>query len=308
MSRIGLRWRPMPVLLSAFVAGGLLWSGWAWRALQRSRRTLAEARAEIRAGRHGHAARKLAALLARQHRTDEVDYLLGSCEEALGRTRAAAEAWARVPPGSPFARRAIRGRMELAIGRGLFTDGERLITDAMNDPRVDGSGLPLVLGLLYSHQGRFEDARRLIEVSWDRLDRSGDGASEAPSNTLTCTSGSGSSRSPLTRSARSSSAVRTGRRKTIGSGWPWPIWRSAPALTARQPGGSMPAFGDAPTMSRSGTPGSIGRWRRTSSRRRPGRHRISRRGWRPGSSCNGWRPGQPRGEAMSRASGGRCNG
>ena len=68
--------------------------------------------------------------------------------------------------------------MELAIGSGHFTDGERLITDAMNDPRVDRFGLPLILGLLYCHQGRFQDALRLVETSWDSLDRAGDGASE----------------------------------------------------------------------------------------------------------------------------------
>jgi thioredoxin-like negative regulator of GroEL len=166
------------MLLLVLVAGGLLGGGWSWWVLRRSRRALAEARGEIKAGRPGHAARTLATLLAWQPDSDEAAYLLGSCEQARGRTQAASAAWARVPPGSPFAPRAIQGRVQLEIDHGRLARAEQLLTDAQNDPGIDSSGLSLVLGLLEGQQGRVAEAEQLIAASWDRLNRAGKGASE----------------------------------------------------------------------------------------------------------------------------------
>jgi thioredoxin-like negative regulator of GroEL len=166
------------MLVLILVAGGLLWVGRGWWDLRRSRRALAEARREIQAGRPGRAARTLADLLARQPDSDEAAYLLGNCEKERGRFREAAEAWARVPRGSPWAPRAIQGRAELEIGRGRLADAEQLITEAMKDPRIAGSGLPLSLALLAYRQGRVADAEQLLEASWDRLRQAGAGASE----------------------------------------------------------------------------------------------------------------------------------
>jgi tetratricopeptide (TPR) repeat protein len=145
---------------------------------------LLEARREILAGRVRPAARKLVALLDGGHRPDEVAYLLGTCERAMDRPEAALRTWSRVEPDSPFALRALRGRMELMIAGGHLSEGERLITDAMNDRRIDRFGLPLVLGILYSQQGRFDDALQLIASSWDQINRGGDGGSERAIQTL----------------------------------------------------------------------------------------------------------------------------
>ncbi len=163
------------------VAGVLLLAGWgAWRLweVRRHRRGLAEARAEMQAGRHGHAVRTLLDLAAGGPVRDEAAYLLGACEKARGRDQAAAEAWARVAPDSPFAARAIQGLMELHIQAGRLSDAERLVERALDDPRIDAGALRVFLGMIYSLEGRVEDGERLVEANWRRLDQAGQGASE----------------------------------------------------------------------------------------------------------------------------------
>jgi thioredoxin-like negative regulator of GroEL len=159
----------------AVVVGGSLW--WAWRSWK-ARRAMADVREEVEAGRHSTAAGKLIAFLAERPDSDEAAYLLGNSEMARGRDHAAAEAWARVPPGSPFAPRAIERRMELEVAGGRFAAAERLITEAMADPRIDGSALPLCLGPIYWIQGRIEDAEQGVERRWAVFNGRGEGATE----------------------------------------------------------------------------------------------------------------------------------
>ena len=170
------------IVVLAVVAVGLLWGGWSAWEIRRDRKDMADVREEIRAGRHGTAARKLMAILDREPDWDEAAYLLGTCSKARGREKAAAEAWARVPPDSPFAPRAIQGLVELEVEGGRFADAERLVERAMNDPRIDGSGLPLYLGPIYTLQGRIEDAERSVEARWTHLNEHGEGASEKAIN------------------------------------------------------------------------------------------------------------------------------
>jgi predicted Zn-dependent protease len=170
------------VLLAAVVVGLLLWGGWNWWEMRRDRRAFAEIEEEIENGRHGIAARKLTDLLARRPGSDEALYVLGTCEHARGRNEQAAQAWARVQPGSRFAPQAILGRMQLEMEHGRLAEAERLITDALADPRIDGSSLPILLGPIYCQQGRQDETLRLLEVRWDRLNQAGEGASEPAIN------------------------------------------------------------------------------------------------------------------------------
>ena len=112
----GRRPRPRRLLLLAVVAVALIGGAWKLWEHRRYRRAMVEIKQEIRAGRHAHAARKAAMLLAWKPDSDEANYLLGVCEKARGQAQAASRAWERVSPGSPFGARAIRGRMELLIG------------------------------------------------------------------------------------------------------------------------------------------------------------------------------------------------
>ena len=114
-------------LLLAVVAGGLLLGGWRWYEIRRYRRAMAEIEAEMEYGRNGTAARKLADLLAWKPDSDEAAYLLGTCEMARGRPETADEVWSRIPPGSPFAPKAILGRMQLQMERGRLADAEQII-------------------------------------------------------------------------------------------------------------------------------------------------------------------------------------
>jgi thioredoxin-like negative regulator of GroEL len=174
----GRGWRRISWVLQAAVVGGLIWGGWAWWDLRSYRGALARIRGEIHAGRPGHAAQHLRDLLAWKPGSDEAAYLLGTCEQARGRPQDAAAAWRQVPPDSPFAAQAIQGLMELEVQRGRLADAEKLVRDALDDPRIRGSGLTLALGVVYAQQGRVEEAGRLIEESWERLERAGEASLE----------------------------------------------------------------------------------------------------------------------------------
>ena len=147
-------------------------------ALSPRARAMAEVRAEIEAGRHATAARILTALVAERPEWDEAAYLLGTCEQATGRARAAALAWARVPAGSAFAPQAIQRLVELEVEKGRFAAAEELVERAIGDPRNDATALPLFLGPIFWLQGRTVDAGQAIEARWNVLNDRGEGASE----------------------------------------------------------------------------------------------------------------------------------
>lgn len=176
MGLAGRRW--VRTFGLALLIAGSLWAGWrTWR-IQRDRRAIAAIREDIRDGRHATAASKLEAYLTAAPDSDEARYLLGSCEMALGRPQAAEASWARVTPGSRFAARAILGRMQIRLGRGRPAEAEQLVIDALNDPRIDGAGLPILLGPILCQQGRTDEALQVIEARWNRLEETGEGASE----------------------------------------------------------------------------------------------------------------------------------
>ena len=174
----GRRSRMPWVVLPAVATAALIGGGWKLWEIRRVRRDMAEIKWEIQAGRHGHAVRKLEALLAWKPDSGEAAYLLGVCQKARGQAKAADQAWERVSSTSSFGAQAIRGRMELLLERGRPTEAEKLIIDATADPRFDGSEVRLFLGLVYSLQGRVDEGKRLIETCWDRLNAAGEGASD----------------------------------------------------------------------------------------------------------------------------------
>jgi len=167
------------LVLLAVLGGGLLGAGWRWWEVRRYRRAMAEIQVQIDEGRSSIAVKNLNALLAWKPDSDQAAYLLGNCEKARGRTKEASEAWTRVRPGSPFATRAIQGKMGLEIERGRLADAERLIKNALEDPRADKLGLGRLLGNVFCLEGRVEEAQRLSEASWYRLRDEGGGASAA---------------------------------------------------------------------------------------------------------------------------------
>jgi predicted Zn-dependent protease len=158
---------------------GVAWCGWdSWQA-RRHRNDIEAIEADLEDGRNASAAKKLGALLAREPDADDALFLLASCEMVRGRAEAADAAWARVPPGSPLAPRAILGRMQLRADRGRLAEAEQVIREALDDPRIDGTRLAIALGPIYCQQGRLEEILRLIAARWEALDRAGEGASES---------------------------------------------------------------------------------------------------------------------------------
>src|SRR5262249_20801276 len=133
-------------------------------------------------GRHGTAVRKLNGMLARRPDSDEALYLLGACEMARGRGPAADKAWSQVPPSSRFVARAIQGRLRLQMERGRLAEAEQIGQASVGDLRIESSSLHILLGPIYCHQGRLEEALRLIESRWDDLNRAGEGDSEEAIN------------------------------------------------------------------------------------------------------------------------------
>ena len=83
-----------------------------------------------------------------------------------------------MPPDSPFWAPAIYGCRELKVERGLLADAEHLIKLAQETAPDRGFLLNDLFVPIYCFQGRIEEASRLIEDEWDRLNRNGEGASE----------------------------------------------------------------------------------------------------------------------------------
>ena len=120
--------RRLWLLVFVLCGAGLLAGGWAWWTDRSYQEAMEEIETEIKAGRYAIACRELDKLLSwKSDPKGGIVYLLGSCELARGRTRAAGEAWARVVPGSAFAERAIRGRMRLLRDSGQLAAAEQLV-------------------------------------------------------------------------------------------------------------------------------------------------------------------------------------
>ena len=172
--------RRLSRLLFGLICGvGLVWGGWTWWSDHLYQSAMDGIEPDILAGRYAIACRKLDKLLSwKADSNGGIIYLLGSCELARGKTKAAGEAWSQVVPGSAFSERAIRGRMRLAYESGQFAAAEKLINDAALDPRNDRTALLVLLVPMLSELGRINEAEQLIEDRWEELNASGKGALE----------------------------------------------------------------------------------------------------------------------------------
>jgi thioredoxin-like negative regulator of GroEL len=140
---------------------------------------MSEIEAEIASRRYATACQKLERLAASSaDRHGEIAYLLGYCERARGRDDAAQAAWARVAPGSRFARQALEGRMRLFEESGRLAEAERIVNEAASDPRNDRTAMLVLLVPTFREQGRIEEAARLIENRWEHLRALNEGALE----------------------------------------------------------------------------------------------------------------------------------
>ena len=103
MSQDASQWR-LKLLLVLAIAG-LIWGEWKWSEVWHYHKTLARIEDAMEKGLQSLAAKDLGELLGRNPDSDEVAFLLGTCEKARGRSQAAAEAWANSTPDRADIRR-----------------------------------------------------------------------------------------------------------------------------------------------------------------------------------------------------------
>jgi enediyne biosynthesis protein E4 len=169
------RWR---LALALFCAGVLIWGAWGWWRDRSYRDAIMAIELEMVNGRFGIAARELNKLLEQEPGAGEAAILLGRCEQERGRIQAAAQALARVAPGSELSHKAILARMRLFHDQGRFAAAEQFINEAAEDRRNDRAHVRVLLVPIYSQLGRLDEARRLLEEWWEHLNETGEGASE----------------------------------------------------------------------------------------------------------------------------------
>src|SRR5262249_59801955 len=97
------------------------------------RSKLAQAKKDMADRRYGAARSQLTRLASWWSAGGEIDYLLGSCEQAAGRPKDALAAWNRVPEHSPFSAKAAFQRGTLAMRLGQLAAAEPSLLKALND-------------------------------------------------------------------------------------------------------------------------------------------------------------------------------
>src|SRR5262249_27962144 len=124
-------------------------------------------KAGIDSGAVAEARRLLAAAAAHWPGEGELCFLLGACEQALGRPDAAEAAWARVPADSPFAGHAAMLRVRLLMKRDRFAAAEELLPIALRASGQHAVEAREMLVHLLELEGRFEELRTVVQDGWD---------------------------------------------------------------------------------------------------------------------------------------------
>jgi thioredoxin-like negative regulator of GroEL len=161
-------------IASLLLLGVAVLAGTAARTLaaRRLRSDLGAARHEMEVGRFGLAGRRLARLAEQWPDEAEVALQLGRCELAQDHPEEALAAWARVPEREPLTGVVALERSGLLLRLGRFTEAEQLLTTVIGWPYPEAARLCHLLVSLLCHEGRADDARRLLDTLWEDLDRS----------------------------------------------------------------------------------------------------------------------------------------
>jgi hypothetical protein len=154
-----------PLALASLLVGG--WAGYQGFEGWRARDALKSARRDVESSRFATARQRLLGLPSRMAHRDEADYLLGLCEVGLGRPEAAAEAWGRVPRGSPFAARAAVRRARVALPLGRFAVADDLVA-AFDDPGLAAEARQTA-ALIFMFEGRADEASRIFRSGWKSM-------------------------------------------------------------------------------------------------------------------------------------------
>ncbi|RUL84906.1 FG-GAP-like repeat-containing protein [Tautonia sociabilis] len=154
------RWRGLGRAIARLVLAALplVAAGWGWQEW-RFRTGLAAARAEYSAGAIDSARDRLSRLADHRPRHGETLYLLGLCEQAMGRPAAARDAWARVPEHSPSFGEAATRQASIAIAAGRYQEAEDRALAALRVPGPHEEMARTVFALLLYLEGRLDEYR-----------------------------------------------------------------------------------------------------------------------------------------------------
>lgn len=159
------RWLVLGPMIGAGIVA-LIWGGWEVVAAARMRAELAKAEQEIAEGYFHTARDRLTHLAARWPNDADVEFHLGICEQARGASKAALEAWRRVPANSPVSLRANLARGNTAMELGSLTEAEDAFRAAAQDPSAPAAQARHALALLLGQEGRTDEALAWIESLW----------------------------------------------------------------------------------------------------------------------------------------------
>jgi tetratricopeptide (TPR) repeat protein len=141
-----------------------------WTSASRARRLragLEQVEREINEGRFALARRNLVDLARRWPRDGKTLFLLGRCEEALGRPQRALAAWKQIGPADPAFTLAIESHGALLINLGRYAPAESLLLEGLD--RVPESHRYVVLraiARLFRLEGRFIEVSEALTAAW----------------------------------------------------------------------------------------------------------------------------------------------
>ena len=168
---IGRRSFRLWICLTLGLVSLALVAGWHQARAKTWRAELSLAREAMNAGRYGSARERLSRLAEHWTNHGEVLLLLGRCELQRGRREEALAAWAKVRPSMPAFAEAARLRASSFIQMGRYALAEDLLLQAMAEGGATGPyELERELNQLYRLEGRIDDRRRILRMSWCRSD------------------------------------------------------------------------------------------------------------------------------------------
>ena len=119
--------------------------------------------------RYGAARSQLTRLASWWSAGGEIDYLLGSCEQAAGRPKDALAAWNRVPEHSPFSAKAAFQRGTLAMKLGQLAEAESSFLRTLRETGNQAVEVRRHLIALFWMEGRNDEVEALVEASWRQM-------------------------------------------------------------------------------------------------------------------------------------------
>jgi tetratricopeptide (TPR) repeat protein len=157
---LGLGTGVLGLALLGTMAAGKLWA-------RRLRSELEQVQLAMAHGRLGLARKNLAELAQRWPRHGEVLFLLGRCEETLGRPEQALAAWAQVPAADPDFVRSAESRGALLINLGRYAAAESFLLAALGQaPATDRYPLLRATARLFRLEGRFVEVSEVLTAAW----------------------------------------------------------------------------------------------------------------------------------------------